>query len=144
MVEKSIYLEGIEPVDILGANNVYFNIIKKHFPKLKLIARGNELKVIGETARIEKFENKIRMIIDYINSYNQLNENIVNDILTSGLGEVTVPQAEANDIILFGNSGKPIKAKTANQKKLVSQYNQYDLLFAIGPAGSGKTGRLSK
>ncbi len=139
MVEKTIYLEGIEPIDIWGVNNIYFNTIKKLFPKLKLITRGNELKVIGETQQIEEFENKIAIIIKYVSNYNQLDENIINDIITSGQDGIQINEAEMDDIILFGNSGKPIKAKSVNQKKLVSQYYKYDLLFAIGPAGSGKT-----
>ena len=139
MSEKIIYLEGIELVDFWGANNVNFNIIKNHYPKIKLVARGTELKIIGETSLIEDFENKLLALIAYYNKHNQLNEDSIKDILSSEEDEIKRDSPDSNDIILYGNTGKPIKAKSPNQKKLVSAYYDYDLLFAIGPAGSGKT-----
>jgi phosphate starvation-inducible PhoH-like protein len=138
MTEKVIYLEGIDPLEFWGVNNSNFNILKSHFPNLKLIARGHELKVLGEKSGIKEFEDKLNILIDFLQHFNSLTINEFESILLDQ--DVSLEKSKENgDIILFGTNGKPVKARTANQQLLVKAFNEYDLLFAIGPAGSGKT-----
>ncbi|WP_026475557.1 PhoH family protein [Alkaliflexus imshenetskii] len=137
MIEKLIYLESIDLVEFMGVKNVKLDIIKAHFPKLKIVARGNWLKAMGDPVEIADFEEKINQLIEHYNQYNVLKEASIIEMLvgTQSNGEV----AEDNDIILFGVNGKPIKGRTENQRRMVKVYPGNDLLFAVGPAGSGKT-----
>lgn len=137
MIEKLIYLESIDLVEFMGVKNVKLDIIKAHFPKLKIVARGNWLKAMGDPVEIADFEEKINLLIEHYNQYNVLKEASIIEMLvgTQSNGEV----AEDNDIILFGVNGKPIKGRTENQRRMVKVYPGNDLLFAVGPAGSGKT-----
>ncbi len=138
MIEKTIYLEGIDPLTIYGANNTNLEKIKSHFLKIKIIARGNELKVLGESNEIEIFENKLEYIIEYAQEKNRLSADDIEHILSSD--DISTLRAAADeDLLVYGDHGKIIKAKTINQKKLVDEYENNDLLFAIGPAGTGKT-----
>jgi len=139
MIEKTIYLEGIEPLTIYGANNANFEKIKTHFSKIKLIARGNELKVLGESKEIEIFEHKLNHIIDFIHDKNKLTVDDIENILLSEDEELDKSGDRDKSVLIYGNDGKIITAKTENQKKLVEEYKDNDLLFAIGPAGTGKT-----
>ena len=139
MIEKIIYLEGIDPIDLYGINNINFEILKQSFPKIKIIARGNELKVAGERSEIERFEDKLMQIIDYYHKYNSLTPNEIEELLLES-GNVILKSSILNDdVLVYGNNGKIIKAKTPNQVKLVKEYRENDLLFAVGPAGTGKT-----
>jgi phosphate starvation-inducible PhoH-like protein len=138
MIEKTIYLEGIDPLTIYGANNTNLEKIKSHFLKIKIIARGNELKVLGESNEIEVFENKLEYIIEYAQEKNRLSADDIEHILSSD-DISTLREAADEDLLVYGDHGKIIKAKTVNQKKLVDEYENNDLLFAIGPAGTGKT-----
>lgn len=139
MAEKLIYLDGIEPVEFLGVNNAYFNILKNGFPKIKLIARGHEIKAIGEDTYIDEFEEKFNVLLDYFHTYNKLEEGIIEQIIKDSNIQIDHKIDTNSDIILYGNNGKPVRAKSINQRKLVVEYNSNDLLFAYGPAGSGKT-----
>lgn len=141
MTEKIITLDSIEPVEIYGVNDVKLNIIKKHFPKLKLIARGYSLKVLGETAEITRFEKKLGMLEDYYHKNGLLTESVLERLLgPTGDNMLESKDDSANsDIILFGNNGLVIKAKTDNQRRMLSSIVKNDMLFAIGPAGTGKT-----
>jgi phosphate starvation-inducible protein PhoH and related proteins len=140
MIEKVFYLEGVDPVMFYGVNNVRFEIIKSHFPKLKIVGRGNELKVMGSTTEIKRFETKMGQILRYLHKYNQVNEADLNQLLEGSRLHVSASEdTEESDVLVYGNNGKPIKARTANQQRLVSEYQKNDLLFAIGPAGTGKT-----
>jgi phosphate starvation-inducible PhoH-like protein len=139
MIEKTIYLEGIDPLTIYGANNTNLEKIKSHFHKLKIIARGNELKVLGESNEIEVFENKLEYIIEYVQEKNRLGTDDIESILTAGDTSALRAAANDEDLLIYGEHGKIIKAKTINQKRLVDEYEDNDLLFAIGPAGTGKT-----
>jgi phosphate starvation-inducible PhoH-like protein len=139
MIEKSIYLEGVEPVTIYGVNNTNLEKIKSLFPKIKIIARGNEIKVIGDSNEIIEFEDKIESIIELIHRKNTISgDDIEHIVLTSepSAGETT---EHDEDVLIYGNHGKAIKAKTINQRKLVEEFAENDLLLAIGPAGTGKT-----
>ncbi len=139
MNEKLILIEGIDPLEIYGINNVKFNRITNHFPKLKVIARGNEIKVVGEPENIAVFETKIQKLIDFYTRYNSLSEEIIDDLLNDTNDTIAKIEEDTSDSLVFGNNGRVIKARTVNQKQLVDQYSNNDLLFAIGPAGSGKT-----
>ncbi len=139
MMEKVVYLEGIDPIVLYGINNIHFEFLKKAFPKLRMIGRGEELKVMGDDAEISRFEEKIQSIIDYYQKYNSLTiEELEELVLENGRG-LLKSDAETDDVLVYGNEGRIIKARTVNQIRLVEEYQNNDLLFAIGPAGTGKT-----
>ena len=139
MIEKIIYFEGIDPVHLYGVNNSNFEIIKKNFPKIKIIARGNEIKVIGEENEISRFEEKIHLLTDYYHKFNSLNENDIEELLLQNSQEYFDSGQDTNNIIIYGRNGKAIKPITATQRKAINAYKNNDLIIAIGPAGSGKT-----
>ncbi len=139
MIEKTIYLEGVDPVSVYGINNIFFQKIVSLFPKIKIIARGNEIKVIGESTEIKLFEEKIESIIEYVQQKNSLNIEEIEQIVSSDSVSTDNRKNIEDDTLLFGNHGKAIKAKTVNQRRLVEEFLENDLLFAIGPAGTGKT-----
>lgn len=139
MIEKVIYLEGIDPVNIFGVNNQSFDAIKEAFPKLRITARGNEIKALGDKPNIETFEEKINSIIEYYQKYQSLDKNEVDEILEPKGAVILKDQVEDRDVLLYGNNGKAIKPRSENQNKLVSSFDNNDLIFAIGPAGTGKT-----
>ena len=141
MNEKIITLDSIEPVEIYGVNDVKLNIIKKYFPKLKLIARGYSLKVIGDSNEITRFEKRIELLVDHYHKSGVLTDTVIERLLgQTGDNMVELKDDAANsDIILFGNNGLVIKAKTDNQRRMINAIVKNDMLFAIGPAGTGKT-----
>ena len=135
MIQKTIELNSISPIDFYGANNSNIDKINDFFPKLKIIARGNKLKLIGEENLINQFEIKFNLFIDHFNKYNFLNKDSIENIILSDNSKLDFN----DDVIVFGSNGKLIKARTNNQRKMVSSIEKNDLLFAIGPAGTGKT-----
>lgn len=137
MIEKRISIGNIDPIDFYGINNTKFNLLKEYFPKLKITARGDEIIIQGEINDIEILNNKINALLEHYHRYNILTvANLKRIILEDNL----VPDPEdADSIILFGNAGKAIRARTANQRNLVELARTNDLVFATGPAGSGKT-----
>ncbi len=139
MMEKIIYLEGIDPLDLYGVNNSLYEKIKSFFPKIKIVARGDEIKVMGEPGEIRSFEDTLQLLINYHQRYGRLTEaditNIMNDTTDARLN---LPEGE-DDVVVYGNNGKGIRARTVNQRRLTEDYKTNDLLFAIGPAGTGKT-----
>lgn len=138
MIEKIIYLEGADPIEFYGINNTKLDKLKSFFPKLKIIARGNEIKAFGDEAQTSVFEKKILALVEHLNKYNHLSlEQIDEIILESGSGVIN--KLSADNVLVYGNNGKQIKAQTVNQVKMVESYNTHDLIFAIGPAGTGKT-----
>lgn len=139
MIEKTIYLEGIDPVRLLGVNNSRFKKITQNFPKIKIVARGDQLKVIGEEREIRDFEEMLNLLIDYIQKNEDINENDVDEFLKGNGKEILSNQVAGKDVLVYGNTGQPIKARTINQRKLVEESEKNDLVFAIGPAGTGKT-----
>src|SRR5690554_1875367 len=136
MIEKQILLENIDPSVFFGKNNDNIILIKNLFPKLKLTFRGSTIKAIGEKESIIFFEKKIKELEKYCAQFNTLNENIIIDIVKK---ETTPVQPYNKNLILHGVKGKAIYAKTKNQKKLVKEFKKNNMIFAIGPAGSGKT-----
>ncbi len=139
MIEKIIYLEGIDPLNIYSVNNENFEILKRHYPKMKIIARGNEIKIFGEKGAIADFEEKMHAIIHHYNTYNRLMPEDISAILEERKPDQVSTSLNNDDVIVYGNYGKIIKARSANQQKLVDAYSKDDLIFAVGPAGSGKT-----
>ena len=139
MIEKIVYLEGIDPLDLFGVNNSLYEKIKSFFPKLKLVARGDEIKVMGESSEIQRFENVIALLIAYHHKYQRLSEaDIVNIITDTTAAQITLAEND-DDVIVYGNNGKSIRARTINQRRMTDDFKTHDLLFAIGPAGTGKT-----
>lgn len=138
MNERIIELKEINPNDLFGTQNTNVEILRKYFPKLKIVARGNELKAFGESEILDEFEKRLGMLITYFNRYNKLDENSIERILTSN-GEEHKSSKLADGVLVHGVGGKLIKAQTANQRKMVELMGKNDMLFAIGPAGTGKT-----
>ncbi len=136
MIEKTISLAEIEPAAFFGANNINMRHLQNKFPKLKIIARGHELKVLGEETEIEQLNEKINQLINSLLNVGSLNENKVNEILDRNDSDI---KPADGDILLHGQAGKTIKVRTANQRSLVEHVMKNDIVFAIGPAGTGKT-----
>ena len=136
MNEKIIDLEKIDLVVLFGSNNRKLYKIREFFPDLKLIARGNTLKVLGNEEQIIFFEKKFQSFIDHINHYNRLTLSQIERLIMEDECKV---MENKNDIILHGSEGKLIKARTVNQRKMVSDISKNDMMFAVGPAGTGKT-----
>src|SRR6056297_2756129 len=119
MIEKNIYLDGIDPIDFFGVNNKRFDRVKQHFPKLRIFSRGNMLTINGEEEEIRKFEERLGLFIDYLNRFNDISTETLDDILSDdGKNPVSV-SSEETDVLLYGERGKPVRAITVNQKKLV-------------------------
>ncbi len=141
MTEKIIALDSVDPVEIYGVNDVKLNVIKKHFPKLKLITRGYTIKVLGDASEIIRFEKKLELLVDYYHKSGVITDTVIERLLGQN-GDNIIESKDAvlnNDIILFGNSGLVIKAKTENQRRMIQGIAKSDMLFAVGPAGTGKT-----
>lgn len=138
MNERIIELTEINPNDLFGTQNTNVEILRKYFPKLKIVARGNELKAYGESEILDEFEKRLGMLITYFNRYNKLDENSIERILTSN-GNEPKSSKLADGVLVHGVNGKLVKAITPNQRKMVELMGKNDMLFAIGPAGTGKT-----
>lgn len=137
MIEKHLILEDADPVIFYGINNANLRMLKALCPKLRIVARDNVMKIIGAEEDIADFEDYVHTLEQHVVRYNQLNEE---DILNVVRHKHTLPGTETpDDVIVYSTTGKPITARSENQHKLVEAFNQSDLLFAIGPAGSGKT-----
>lgn len=138
MFEKLIHLDGIDPLEFFGVNNAKMNLIKSYFPKLIIVYRGNDVIIKGDDEEILRFENKFHQIVNHYNQFNVLPDNIIHQIFVDEI-RIIEPIADETDVLLFGINGKPIRAITPNQKVLVDASKNSDLIFAIGPAGTGKT-----
>jgi phosphate starvation-inducible PhoH-like protein len=139
MIEKVVYLEGVDPQAFYGSNNRNIEKLKSYFPKLKIVARDYEIKVLGEPSEISRFEEDTDRVIEFLQQRNVLTEEDIERILRTQDDEIESFDAREEDVLIYGNTGKVIKARSVNQKRLVEDYKTNDLLFAIGPAGSGKT-----
>jgi phosphate starvation-inducible PhoH-like protein len=135
MIERLIIIENVDPVIFFGINNSNIQLIKTLYPKLRIVARGNVIKVIGEEEELAGFEEKIHELEKFSNEMNVLKEEDILDIVKGKAPAVV----NVDNLIIHGLNGKPILARTANQKKLVEAFDENDMVFAIGPAGSGKT-----
>lgn len=139
MNEKIIEISGINPVELLGVNETKLSLIKTYFPKLKVVSRGGTLKAIGEEEEINLFANKIALLIEHLLRYKQLTDNNIEQLMDEPAeGESNTMKLDG-DVLVFGNSGLIVKAKTANQRKFVDLCDKNDMVFAVGPAGTGKS-----
>ena len=140
MNERIIELEEINPKDFFGAHNSTIEALKKYYPKIKIVARGTQLKIFGESALLDEFEIRLTRLIKYYNRYNKLDENSMERILTSnGKEEKAAASKRIKDVLVHGVAGRLIKPQTENQRKMVVLMGKNDMLFAVGPAGTGKT-----
>jgi phosphate starvation-inducible protein PhoH and related proteins len=139
MTEKIFNLENVDLLEFYGVNNYKFNKIEKSFSKLKIVARGNEIKITGEESEINLFEEKIKLLIDYFYAYNKITDEILDNILQSVELQSEEAVSRSENILLYGNNGKLIKTVSENQKLMVEKSLINDLMFVVGPAGTGKT-----
>ncbi|MEI6595213.1 MAG: PhoH family protein [Bacteroidota bacterium] len=145
MVNKEIIIDTIEPRDLLGVNNQNLKVILKYFPKLNIVSRGDKLIVKGSVREIELFEHKLDEIYRYVLKHGTVNSSEFENVFIDNKVDIDISNSDSknhdsdSDVILYGNHGKVIRAKTPNQKKMVELLNKNDILFAIGPAGTGKT-----
>lgn len=139
--ELTISLEAIHPADIFGLREERLKLLKKLFPKLRLILRGNELKAIGDEDELALFDQKIKSIINHFERFNKVTDEAILEIITSADSQTLKGKAEADSqaLLLHGRNGMLIKARTPNQMRMVQSFKTHDMLFAIGPAGTGKT-----
>lgn len=135
MIERIVIIDHADPVSFYGVNNSNMQLIRNLFPKLRMAARGSVIKVIGEEAETLEFEKKIHELEDYCVKYNKLTEEAIIDIIHGAQPK----ELRTDGVIVFGVNGKPISARTPNQQRLVDAYSKNDLIFALGPAGTGKT-----
>jgi phosphate starvation-inducible PhoH-like protein len=137
--EKIIIVDSLDPVRFFGVHNENLKQIKKNFPKLQIVARGNEIKVMGTEKEIEIFQDKFLSLLNYFEKFGKINADAIDDICSNESGEITLESNPEDLLILYGNDGAPIKPRTQTQLKLVEAIESTDLVFAVGPAGTGKT-----
>ena len=138
MNERLLEITEINPSALFGVNNKYLQIIQEHFPKLKIVARDSQIKVFGEPEIIDEFEKRLQMLVDYYHRFNSIDENSIERILMLNSQDFS-KETYGEDVIIHGVSGKIIKARTKHQQEMVKALKKNDMLFAVGPAGTGKT-----
>ncbi|ANW97390.1 phosphate starvation-inducible protein PhoH [Wenyingzhuangia fucanilytica] len=138
MNERLITLEEINPVDFFGSNNSHLNLIKSYYPKLKIVFRGNVIKAFGEPVLLDEFEKRIQVLVNYLIKYNKLDETSIEQLLLASQKELQKKRVY-DDVLVHGVGGNFIKAQTENQQNMVKAIAVNDMLFAVGPAGTGKT-----
>ncbi len=139
MTETIINLETVNPIEFFGVNNSKFEILKRKYPLLKLLSRGSQIKISGQPDEVNAAHTKINQVIQFLERNGHLSESYFSKILGDEESESTGEEAIANDILVFGPNGKVVRAKTANQKMMAAACEKNDIIFAIGPAGTGKT-----
>ena len=139
MAEQIVQIENVDPKELHGPNDKYLTLVKGMFPKLKLIARGDFLKIVGDEEEIEYFVSRYETLIMQLERKGKIDAQTVEDIMMANSETELQQKMSESDVLVFGRNGLPIKAITANQKRMVSASEQKDLVFAIGPAGTGKT-----
>lgn len=141
MTEAIISLETVNPIEFFGVNNSKFDILKRKFPLLKILSRGSQIKLAGQPEEVANAQLRISQVIKYLERNGHLSENYFSEILgdEDDNGETIVNDNNTGDILVFGPNGKVIRAKTQNQKLLASVSEKNDIIFAVGPAGTGKT-----
>jgi phosphate starvation-inducible PhoH-like protein len=141
LTDTIINLETVNPIEFFGVNNGKLDILKKKFPLLKILSRGTQLKLSGAPEQVENAKEKIDLIVQYLERNGHMSENYFEQILGGDDAETIdhFIERNPNDVLVFGPNGKSVRARTANQKKLVHQAEKNDIVFAIGPAGTGKT-----
>jgi len=137
--ELIIELEEIAPKDFFGAQNANIELLKKYFPKLKIVARGNKIKAYGDEEMLEEFDRRLMMLMEQFAKFNKLDENSIERVLTSRTSDDYDTTDASDQVLVHGVGGRLIKAQTVNQRRLVESMRKNDMVFAIGPAGTGKT-----
>lgn len=135
MIEKHIVLDDIDPVVFYGVGNAHLQMIKSLFPKVRIVARDNVIRILGDEEQMAKLEEDIENMRKHISTYNVISEKDILDIVN---GKQTKIDAE-KEVLVYSVSGKPIKSRSNNQQMLVDAFNKNDMVFAVGPAGTGKT-----
>ena len=136
MAEKILHLETVDPLDLYGVQCSRLDILKRAFPKIQIVARGHDVKVLGDEQQIADFEDKFRQVVHFLDTFNRLSDDdLVQSLNNQQQHQTDVP----DDLIVFGNNGRAIRARSANQQLMVNAIETNDMLFATGPAGSGKT-----
>ncbi len=138
MQERKIEIKGLNPAELFGVNNAKLKYIKSFFPKLKIVARGNVLSIAGDEEVMDEFEKKFDLILRHFHKFNGVTENNIDNLMQED-GSKLLATKEDSEILVHGSHGAKIRAKTINQKKLVQAINKNDMVFAVGPAGTGKT-----
>ncbi len=142
MSEKTIEISRVDPVELFGVNDKNLKLIRNRFPNLKLVSRGGKIKAIGEKSSIDEFETKLDLLIKHLQKFKELSENNIERLLedkSKELDDLKAQMNEKDEILFYGNHGLIIKARTFNQRKLVKSIQKHDMVFALGPAGTGKT-----
>ena len=135
MTEKHIVLEDIDPVVFYGVGNGHLQMIRSLYPKLRIVARDNVIRVLGDEEQMSAFEENVEKLRQHVLRFNSLKEEDILDIVKGKRAKDEVPE----DVIVFSMSGRPIKPRSQNQQRLIEAYQQNDMVFAVGPAGTGKT-----
>jgi len=136
--ERVLSIDSVDPRELFGVNNKKLQFITSHFPKLKIIARGNMIKAIGDEEQLDQFEQKVDLFISHLLKYNRLTENNIENLLSED-SDTVMADSSGDAVLVHGNSGLQVKARTVNQRKMVELSNSNDMVFAVGPAGTGKT-----
>jgi len=137
--ELTINIDQVNPIDFFGVNNSKLNVIKKKFPLLKIVSRGTKLKAAGSDEELVSFEKKIHILLNYLDKYGKLLTNDIDELLDDNEKVEDVLPKNNKNVIVYANNGNIVRARTANQKKLVESSENNDIVFAVGPAGTGKT-----
>ena len=139
MTEKTLHIDGADPRELFGAQDTYLEMIREQYPALRIVARGSKVKVMGEDRLISQFVKRFEQFEAYYDKYGHVSKEVIHQCFgTAGMAADERPAADG-DVIVYGNNGNIIRARTANQCRLVELFEKNDLLFAVGPAGSGKT-----
>ena len=139
MAEQILQIENVDPKDLYGPNDKYLDKVKSLFPKLKIIARGDFVKVIGDEEEMETFISRYEMLTIQLERKGKIDERDIEDVMLAHSDDELQQKMSESDVLVFGRGGLPVKAITANQKRMVTASEQKDLVFAVGPAGTGKT-----
>lgn len=136
--EKIIHLPKVDPLELFGTNDSRLKLIKSYFPKLKIVARGDTIKALGDPMELERFQKKFELILWHLDTYNRLNEAAIERMMNSDPEEIR-SSAQRGDVLVYGPGGTVVTARTVNQRRLVEAHEANDMVFAVGPAGTGKT-----
>lgn len=137
--EHTIHITAVDPIAVLGPNDANLRLVRSYFPKLNIVARGDELKVIGPAAQADLFIDRFSQVVQHVAKYNELPRKVLDDIMGNGEVAALEGDGEAVGVIVHGNHGLRVKARTPNQQRMVDAVADHDMVFAVGPAGTGKT-----
>ena len=139
MAEQIVQIENVNPSDLYGANDQHLTMIKSLFPKIKIIARGDLIKIIGKDEDVDYFINRFNLLVIHLERYGSISSKVIEDIMLCAGESDFIKNLNDSDVLVYGRNGLQIKAITANQKIMVKECENNDMIFAIGPAGTGKT-----